>query len=516
MENIKCPYTKEMLDSENLFLEHLEQFTKPVEELNLKSSFSTSAQIGPMFPLTLGKNKGENVPIELKTRLEKGISEEIKNIDLAHIDYETDVIVVGSGGAGLCAAIEAAENGAQTLILTKEKLFQSNTILAQGGIQAVTEANDSVQLHYEDTMKSGHYKNNTELVEKLVKEAPEALKWLSNLGVTFKEEPILAGGASKKRLHTIGDITGAAIMKALSTKVFELVEKGLISIKKYADVQELVKDLDGNVAGVIYKQNSEKDNNGDYKLVKSKSVILATGGSGSLKYHNLNTSNCNGITGDGLAMAYHAGAKLVDPAAIQYHPTGGAFPINFAGKLVSEKARSLGALLFNKNGEPLVSQGNRDEIVKNIISEIDDGYGIKTPIGNSGVWLATPLIDEIHGAGTIKEKMPALYKKYLSSGIDITKHAILIYPTIHYQLGGIEIDSNGMTNIPNLFAVGEVSGGIDGENRLMGNALATVVVYGRTAGRESAKIAKSISLPNDLSLSHLDDFPTIKENSLTI
>ena len=515
MKDVKCPYTKEMIESERTFLDNLENFINEKELKNLKTD-SSSAPIGNLVPLSLGTNKGECVPIELRARLEEGIAEDIKKFDLTNIDFETDVIIVGSGGAGLCAAIEAAEHGVHTLILTKEKYGQSNTILAQGGIQAATEADDSVDIHFEDTMKSGHNKNNPELVRKLTSEAPEALKWLSDLGVNFKEEPLLAGGASKKRLHAIGDTTGAAIMKVLSNKILELKEQGLITIKKYADVKEIVKDSNGNVAGVIYRQNDEKNKNGDYKLAKAKSVVLATGGSGSLGYNNFNTSNCKGITGDGLAMAYHAGAKLVEPAAIQYHPTGGAFPINLAGKLVSEKARSLGALLFNKNGEPLQSMGNRDQIVKIIMSEVNNHKGIKTPSGNSGVWLATPLIDKIHGEGTIKQKLPRLYKEYMAYGIDITKHAILIYPTIHYQLGGIEIDSRGMTNIPNLFAVGELSGGIDGENRLMGNALAMVVVYGRTAGREAAEIAKSISLPDKLSLSHLEGFPTLKENELDI
>lgn len=427
-------------------------------------------------------------------------------------------MLFGSGGAGLCAAIEAAENGAHTLILTKEKYCQSNTILAQGGIQAATEPDDSVQLHYEETMKSGHYKNDPKLVKKLTTEAPEALKWLSSLGVTFKEEPIIPGGATKKRLHTIGDTTGARIMRALNRKVAELEKKSLISIREFADVKELVKDNEGNIAGVIFKQKGEKGKEDEYKLARSKAVILATGGSGGLKYSGFNTSNYSGITGDGLAMAYHAGAKLVDPAAIQYHPTGGAFPYNdaFSGKLISEKARSLGALLFNNNGEPLVSKGDRDKIVNNIMSEIHNGYGVKTPMGNSGVWLAIPLIDRINGKGTIKEKLPALYKKYKKAGIDITKHAILIYPTVHYQLGGIKIDERGMTEIPNLFAVGEVSGGIDGANRLMGNALSTVVVFGRTAGREAAQIAKSVSLPEKLSISHLDNFPTQKEEEFSL
>ena len=262
---------------------------------------------------------------------------------------------------------------------------------------------------------------------------------------------------------------------------------------------------------IIFKQ----DNN--YKVIQAKSVILATGGSGSLLYNNMQTSNCRGSTADGLAIAiaYHAGAKLIDPGAIQYHPTGGAYPINLCGKLISEKARSLGALLFNAKGEALQSKGNRDDIVSMILSEEAKGNAITTPDGNRGIWLATPLIEKISGVGTIEKKLPALLKKYQLEHIDIRKHAILIYPTIHYHLGGIEIDPKGMSTIPNLFAVGEVSGGIDGDNRLMGNALASVVVYGRTAGRESAEIAKKKDFSKKLSLDFLLENNFLVSNDLT-
>ena len=168
MKDVKCPYTKEMIESERTFLDNLENFINEKELKNLKTD-SSSAPIGNLVPLSLGTNKGECVPIELRARLEEGIAEDIKKFDLTNIDFETDVIIVGSGGAGLCAAIEAAEHGVHTLILTKEKYGQSNTILAQGGIQAATEADDSVDIHFEDTMKSGHNKNNPELVRKLTK-----------------------------------------------------------------------------------------------------------------------------------------------------------------------------------------------------------------------------------------------------------------------------------------------------------------------------------------------------------
>lgn len=485
-------YTEDMLESENLFLNHLNDF---VNNPRLKQPPKEKLQIGTFGTLDYGVNKGEKVPIELKNRLEKKINPEILRLDLDNIDYKTDVVIVGTGGAGLSAAIEAAENGARVLMITKDKFGLSNTVLAQGGIQAATEPDDSPEQHFEDTFNGGHNKGKRELIEKLVYEAPQSLLWLESLGVKFKEEPIIPGGSNKKRLHTIGDNTGANIMGALGERVKQLSDK--ITVIRYADAQELLKDEEGAVAGIVFKQEN------NYKVVQSKSVILATGGSGSLHYNNMQTSNCKGSTADGLAIAYHAGAKLIDPGAIQYHPTGGAYPLNLCGKLVSEKARSLGALLFNSKGEALQSKGKRDDIVSMILSEEAKGNEITTPDGNRGIWLATPLIDQINGVGTIEEKLPGLLKKYQAEQIDIRKHAILIYPTIHYHLGGIEIDTKGMSTITNLFAVGEVSGGIDGDNRLMGNALASIVVYGRIAGREASEIAKKKEFSKKLSLDYL-------------
>ena len=490
--NKSFPYTEEMIESENLFLSHLKDF---VNDSRLKQPPKEKLQIGTLKTLSYGPNEGEQVPIELKKRLEKKINPEILRLDLDNIDYKTDVVIVGTGGAGLSAAIEAAENGSNVLMITKDKFGFSNTVLAQGGIQAATEPDDSPEQHFEDTFKGGHNKGKRELIEKLVYEAPQNLLWLESLGVKFQEEPIVPGGSTKKRLHTIGDNTGANIMGALGRRVKQLSDK--ITVIRYADAQELLKDEYEAAAGIVFRQGN------DYKIVQAKAVILATGGSGSLYYNNMQTSNCKGSTADGLVIAYHAGAKLIDPGAIQYHPTGGAYPVNLCGKLISEKARSLGALLFNSKGEALQSKGKRDDIVSIILSEESRGNAITTPNGNRGIWLATPLINQINGVGTIEKKLPGLFKKYQAEQIDIRKHAILIYPTIHYHLGGIEIDTRGMSTIPNLFAVGEVSGGIDGDNRLMGNALASIVVYGRTAGREASEIAKENDFSEKLSLKYL-------------
>lgn len=486
------PYTEDMIKSEDLFLKHLDDF---ISNPRLKQFPEEKLPIGKFSTLNYGVNKGDKVPIELKNRLEQRIDPNLFKLDLKNIDYKTDVVIIGTGGAGLSAAIEAAENGANVLMLTKDKLGLSNTVLAQGGIQAATEPDDSPEQHFEDTIKGGNNKGKRDLVKKLAQEAPQNLLWLESLGVKFKEEPIIPGGSTKKRLHTIGDHTGANIMLALLQRVKQLANK--ITVIQYAHAQELLKDENETVAGIIFKQENR------YKIVQAKSVILATGGSGSLFYNNMQTSNCIGSTADGLAMAYHAGAKLIDPGAIQYHPTGGAYPVNLSGKLVSEKARSLGALLFNAKGEALQSKGKRDDIVNIILSEEVKGNAITTPDGNHGIWLATPLIEKINGKGTIQTKLPGLWKKYQAEHIDICRHAILIYPTIHYHLGGIEIDTKGMSTIQNLFAAGEVSGGIDGENRLMGNALASLVVYGRTAGREAAEIAKEKEFSEKLSLNYL-------------
>lgn len=473
---IESVYTDYMIKSEESFLKHLDIYkNNPI----LKQIPNSRLKIGNCSLLDFGPNCGEKVPLELKERIENQ-----PNINLSYInysDYQTDTVVVGSGGAGLSAAIKAAENGANVLVLTKGNGC-CNTALAQGGIQAATEDDDSPKIHFDDTMRGGHYKNKEELVKKLANEAPDALQWLIDLGVEFEEKTLTAGGITRNRLHTKGDKTGAAIMKSLLKRVAEL--KDNITILKYANVKKILIDDSYKATGVVFEQS------GEYKIVNSKAVILATGGSGSLRYNNFSTSNCIGSTADGLALAYNVGAKLVNPGDIQYHPTGGVWPAEFSGKLISEKARSLGALLFNAKGEALQSLGNRDDIVKLILSEQTMGNAIETPDGEYGLWLATPMIDKINGTGTIESKLPGLFQKYRMKQIDIREHAILVYPTVHYHLGGIAINTKGMTSVRDLFAVGEVSGGIDGENRLMGNALAAAIVYGCTAGCEAAKISK--------------------------
>lgn len=468
-----------MLNSENIFLNNIDNY---IYDKNIKPFPKEKQPVTNSVKLDFGVNKGEQIPIELNDKLKEYYYKKY-SVSLTQPEFQTDIVIVGTGAAGLSAAIEAAEKGNKVLILTKDKFGRSNTVLAQGGIQVATEKDDSEEIHYEDTIKGGHYYGKEELVRKMTYEAPAILAWLNELGVCFKEEPLIPGGGTKARLQTIGDSTGASIFKALNSRIKAL--KSNIEVIEYANAKALLKDEKDTIGGLIFEYKNRLN------VVKTKSIVLATGGSGSLMYNNMQTSNCKGSTADGLALAYTAGARLVRPGDIQYHPTGGVYPKEFLGDLVSEKARSLGAPLINSFGELLQYKGNRDDVVNIILNEKIIGHTIKTPLGNEGIWLATPLIDIKNGEGTIEKKLPMLFKKYLSKGIDIRKHAILIYPTIHYHLGGIEINTNAMTTLENLFAAGEVTGGIHGDNRLMGNALLDAIVYGKTAGQNASVVAKN-------------------------
>lgn len=478
IKNIQI-YSNEMLNSENIFLNNVYKY---IYDRNIKPFPRKRYPINNCVNLDFGVNKGEKVPIELYNKLQEYYYKKYSQ-SLTEPEVQTDIIVIGTGAAGLAATIEAAEKGSNVLVLTKDKFGLSNTVLAQGGIQVATELDDSEEIHFMDTIKGGHYYGKEELVRKMTYEAPNTLAWLNELGVCFKEKPLIPGGGTKKRLQTIGDSTGASIFKALKNRIIEL--KDNIKIIEYADVKTLLKDENGKIGGLIFNYQNKLN------VAKAKSIVLATGGSGSLRYNNLETSNCKGSTADGLAIAYTAGAHLERPGDIQYHPTGGVYPKEFLGSLISEKVRALGGPLINTKGELLQYKGNRDDIVNMILNENKLGNTIKTPYGNEGIWLATPLIDIKNGEGTIEKRLPNLFKKYLAKGIDIRKHAILVYPTIHYHLGGIKINSNALTTKENLYAAGEVTGGIHGDNRLMGNALLDAIVYGRTAGKNASIVAKN-------------------------
>lgn len=457
--------------------------------------------------LRMGPNKGKKVPKELAALLEGKPRLEGFTVNLECPDYETDVLIIGGGGAGCSAAIEADENGAKVMVVTKLRVGDANTMMAEGGIQAADKANDSPAQHFLDAYGGGHFAAQKDLLYKLVTEAPEAIQWLSSLGVEFDKAPdgtmitTHGGGTSRKRMHAAKDYSGAEIMRTLRDEVLNRN----VQILDYTAAIELIKDDSGCCAGAVLMNMETKE----LMVAKAKTVILATGGAGRLHYQGFPTSNHYGATADGLILAYRAGARLLYPDTLQYHPTGAAFPAQIYGALVTEKVRSIGAMLVNANGEAFMNPlETRDVSAASIIRECTQrGNGVKTPEGYA-VWLDTPMIEAKHGAGTIEKRIPAMMRMFAKHGIDIRKEPILVYPTLHYQNGGLKISANGQTDIKNLYAAGEVVGGIHGRNRLMGNSLLDIIVFGRNAGKEASEKAKTVKV-GVLTLEHLNTYHTI-------
>ena len=455
--------------------------------------------------LRVGPNKGEKVPSELADLLEGKSRVLGVSVDVAHPDYDTDVLIIGGGGAGASAAIEAVNGGARTMIVTKLRIGDANTMMAEGGIQAADKPNDSPAIHYLDALGGGHFYNKPELLRKLVMEAPEAIQWLNGLGVMFDKDAdgtmvtTHGGGTSRKRMHACADYSGAEIMRVLRD---EVINRG-IQIVDFTAAIELVLDDRGQCAGAVLR-NMET---GELRVARAKAVIIATGGAGRLHYQGFPTSNHYGATADGLILGYRAGAKLLYADTIQYHPTGVAYPEQMLGALVTEKVRSCGAQLVNVDGEAFMNPlETRDVTAASIIRECKErGKGVPTPLG-SAIWLDTPMIEEIGGKGTIEKRIPGMLRMYSKFGMDMRLTPILIYPTLHYQNGGLDVTDKSMTNIPGRFVAGEAAGGVHGRNRLMGNSLLDVVVFGREAGIEAGKMFKDIKLSDKLSLQHVKDF----------
>lgn len=454
--------------------------------------------------LKVGKNKGGKVLHELAALLQGRSRVLDLNIDLTSPDYDVDVLVIGGGGAGASAAIEADNCGANVMIVTKLRLGDANTAMAEGGIQAADKPNDSPATHYLDALGGGHFKNKPELLYKLVNEAPEAILWLNRLGVMFDKEEdgtmvtTHGGGTSRKRMHACRDYSGSEIMRTLRD---EVLNRG-ITVVDFTSAIELIKDADGKIAGAVLMNMETKE----ILVARAKTVIIATGGAGRLHYQGFPTSNHYGATADGLVLGYRAGAKLLYPETLQYHPTGAAAPTQIYGALVTEKVRSLGAQLVNKDGVAFVNPlETRDVTASSIIRECkQNGGGIQTTDGE-GVWLDTPLIEMINGEGTIEKRIPAMLRMFGKYGVDIRKEPILVYPTLHYQNGGLDISANGMTCVENLYVAGEAVGGIHGTNRLMGNSLLDIIVFGRNAGKEAGEKCKSVTL-KELTLKHVEEF----------
>lgn len=461
----------------------------------LLHKFHPDHKDGTKRRLKIGKNKGDLVPNEFADLLEANPRIELNQVDLEKVDYDTDVLVIGGGGAGSCAALAAQENRVKVLMVTKLRHGDANTMMAEGGIQAADKELDSPVLHFLDAFGGGHFSNDRTLLRALVHDAPSIIQWLEDLGVMFDKEQdgemrtLHGGGTSRKRMHSAGDMTGAEIMRTLRD---EVRNRSDITVIEFAPMVELLTDDNGQCTGcVLYNLET-----GAYSVVRSKAVIIATGGFGRLHIQGFPTTNHYGATADGLVAAYRAGCSLAFMDASQFHPTGVVFPEQNVGLLITEKIRGAGAQLVNINGEQFVNPLEpRDIESAAIIRECEERKkGIETPTGRIGVWLDSPMIDILEGEGTVQRDLPAKYRQFMRHGIDISKQPMLVFPTLHYQNGGIKIDENTATEIPNLYVAGEASGGTHGRNRLMGNSLLDVAVFGRRAGREAALKSKEVKI----------------------
>jgi succinate dehydrogenase/fumarate reductase flavoprotein subunit len=465
--------------------------------------------------IRLGPNRGQRTPHELADILEAPSILEQSGYNLDEIakleaSAECDVLVIGGGGAGASAALLAQENGASVLLCTKLRFGDANTMMAQGGIQAADKANDSPAIHYLDVMGGGGFTSYPELVEALVTDAPRVIAWLEDLGTMFDKDPdgtmrtIHGGGTSRKRMHAARDYTGAEIMRTLRDEVrSRAAAQPAIRVWEFRPVIELLLDQAGQMAGAVLRDLDSSR----LMVVRAKAVIIATGGSGRLHYQSFPTTNHYGATGDGLVLAYRVGAELAFIDTMQYHPTGAAFPEQILGQLVTEKVRGLGAQICNADGEQFVYPlETRDVEAAAFIREcVERKRGVATPSGQTGVWLDAPMIDLLKGPGTVARELPAMVRQYRRFGIDMAHEPILVYPTLHYQNGGIAIQPDTGTAIPGLFVAGEAAGGIHGRNRLMGNSLLDVCVFGRRAGATAAAWAAGAE-PGLPTLAHLEEW----------
>ncbi len=492
----------------------------PVKPMNMKdrekilSKYHPDYMKGTRRELKIGINKGDIFYNGIANLLESRPILDPKDVDLTKIDYDVDILIVGGGGAGSVAALFANESGIpinKILIVTKLRHGDANSMMAQGGIQAADRPKDNPTLHYLDIYGGGHFTNKPELARALALDAPGIISWHEKLGVMYDRyedgefQELSGGGTCRNRMHSCKDYSGMEIMRVIRDKARNLEMPTL----EFAPIAELIMDDKGQVAGAV-AFNLETY---EYYVIRAKATILATGGSGRLHLSNYPTTNHYGATGDGIVMAYHVGANLRDLDTIQIHPTGDAFPEPIVGILSTEKIRGLGAIPLNKNGDPFVFPLEpRDVESASLIRECKDGRGIETPTGMSGVWLDTPMIEIIHGKGTIETKLAGEVRKFKRFGIDIAEQPILVYPTLHYQNGGVEINEKCETRIPGLFAAGEVSGGVHGKNRLMGNSLLDFNVFGRRAGIFAAKYVKKAKI-GKLNLKHLEKYNKMIEKA---
>jgi L-aspartate oxidase len=395
-----------------------------------------------------------------------------------------DVLVVGSGASGLASAVSAERTGARVAIATKGSLQACNSAKAQGGIQAAFDDDDSPEQHAADVFKSSHETADHRLVEALTGDARSAIHWLEELGVEFTRENggyrlARCGGATAKRLLQVGDRTGHAITKALR-EAHE--SSGADTLPNHA-LAELVQTGTGWRATLTRKDGARVE-------VDADAVILSAGGrcyAEAEQRGELSTNHPN-ATGEVTRIAMAAGAEARDLDALQYHPNGGAWPATMQGYSIPETTRAYGAVLLNADGEEFTdSLGPRDGVSQAIVDEVAAGRGTTTPDGRPAVYLDTTRIPERDA----DISLPYMLRRYRGAGIDPLTEKILTYPVLHYQNGGLVIDTDAETTLEGVYACGEIAGGTHGRNRMMGNSLLECVVFGRRAGRAAAGKAKA-------------------------
>lgn len=383
-----------------------------------------------------------------------------------------DVLVIGSGASGLAAAVSAEKAGARVAIATKGSLQACNSAKAQGGIQAAFGEEDSPEQHAADVWKSSHETADMRLVEVLTGDAQSAIHWLEELGVEFTRDNggyrlAKCGGATQKRLLQVGDRTGHAITKGLR----EAVEGSSVTVLANAPLQEL--------------EPGWRARAGEHE-VEAGTVVLAAGGrcfKEAAERGELSTNHPN-ATGEVTQISLALGAEARDLDALQYHPNGGAWPPNMQGYSIPETTRAYGAVLLNRDGEEFTdSLGPRDQVSQAIFDEVEKGKGVETPDGRPAVLLDTTRIPEADA----DVSLPYMLRRYRGAGIDPLTEPIYTYPVLHYQNGGLVIDTEGETTLEGLYACGEIAGGTHGRNRMMGNSLLECVVFGRRAGRAAAE-----------------------------
>jgi succinate dehydrogenase / fumarate reductase, flavoprotein subunit len=403
--------------------------------------------------------------------------------------HEHDVLIIGAGGAGLRAAIEALAQGASVGVICKSLLGKAHTVMAEGGIAAAmcnVDAADGWKPHFKDTMFGGKYLNNWRMAQIHAQEAPDRVRELEQWGALFdrtEKGAILQrafGGHRYKRLCHVGDRTGLEMIRTLQDRGVQLG----FDVYMECTVTKLLTD-GGRVAGAFAYWRE----NGRFVVFKAKAIVIATGGIG--KAYPV-TSNSWEYTGDGLTLAYEAGAELMDMEFVQFHPTGMVWPPGVQGLLVTEAVRGEGGILRNKNGERFMEKydpkrmelSTRDVVARSIYTEVKEGRGTE----HGGAYL-----DISHKpAEYVKKKLPSMYHQFKElADVDITKGPMEVGPTCHYVMGGIRVEAEtAQSTLPGLFAAGEAAAGLHGANRLGGNSLSDLLVFGRRAGLAAAQHAK--------------------------